>query len=527
MGVLRITLHDSVKTTTFKLEGKLAGAWVRELELAWVTASSASGGRKLVVDLAQVDFIDAAGKELLARMHAGGAGLLPGGPWSRAVVEQIARAATALAVAALLLVGGKASAQEPVRLSLREAVTMALKQNPQVRIAALNFAQAQEEILLTRSGLLPQAGVRTFEEVRRFNLEALIGGGFPAAQQHVGPFLVFQASAGFSAPLLDLTLWRRWRASQQAANAAGAQENTAREQVASLVISQYLGALRASADVDAARSRVDLAQALYNQALDLQNAGVGTGVDTLRANVQLQAEKQRLIGSRTVYQTALFGLGRLLNLDPSRPVELTDAVSFFETPPITVDQSLAAAYASRPELRALRFREQAVELERKAAEAERYPSLRFDGTWGYQGLRSPREAIPAYTYTVALNLPLFTGGRIRAETARARQELEITRQQTQDVRNAVAFEVKSAAMQLEAARSEVEVANLGVKLAREEVAQARDRFQAGVANNIEVVTAQDALARANDNQIGALYRYNQARADLARATGQVENLYAR
>ena len=293
------------------------------------------------------------------------------------------------------------------------------------------------------------------------------------------------------------------------------------------MISQYLGALRASADVDAAASRADLAQALYNQAQELQKAGVGTGVDTLRANVRLQAEKQSVITARTMYQTALFGLGRLLNLDPSRNVELTDAVSFFETPPITVDQGLAAAYASRPELRALRYREQAVDLERKAVEAERYPSLRFDGTWGYQGLRTPLDAIPAYTYTMTLNLPLFTGGRIRAETARARQELEKTRQQTQDVRNTVAFEVKSAAMQLEAARNEVEVANLGMKLAREEVEQARDRFQAGVANNIEVITAQDALARANDNQIGALYRYNQARADLARATGQVEDLYGR
>jgi hypothetical protein len=278
LGVRRITLGDSAKATTFKLEGKLTGAWVRELELAWVTASSASRGRKLVVDLGQVDFIDAAGKELLARMHAGGAGLLATGPWNRAVVEQIARAATALALGLLLLCGGKAAAQETVQLSLRDAVVTALKQNPQVRIAALNFAQAQEDILLARSGLLPQAGVRTFEEVRRFNMEALIGGVIPTSQQHVGPFVVFQAAPAFSVPLLDLTLWRRWRASQQSASAVGAQENAAREQVASLVISQYLGALRSLADVDAAVSRADLAQALYNQALELQKAGVGTGV---------------------------------------------------------------------------------------------------------------------------------------------------------------------------------------------------------------------------------------------------------
>jgi outer membrane protein TolC len=73
----------------------------------------------------------------------------------------------------------------------------------------------------------------------------------------------------------------------------------------------------------------------------------------------------------------------------------------------------------------------------------------------------------------------------------------------------------------------VEVATLGVQLAKEEVDQARDRFKAGVANNIEVIQAQDALARANDNQIAALYRFNQGRADYAKSIGQMEKTYAK
>ncbi len=135
--------------------------------------------------------------------------------------------------------------------------------------------------------------------------------------------------------------------------------------------------------------------------------------------------------------------------------------------------------------------------------------------------------IPAYTYEGTLEFPLLTGGRIRAQRSQADLDLKRISQQVQDQRNAIALEVRTAVAQLEAARHEVEVANLGVKLANQEVEQARDRFQAGVANNIEVIQAQDALARANDNQIAALDRYNQARADLARATGQMQNLYAK
>ncbi len=126
-----------------------------------------------------------------------------------------------------------------------------------------------------------------------------------------------------------------------------------------------------------------------------------------------------------------------------------------------------------------------------------------------------------------LEVPLFTGGRIKAQTAAAGIELKKLAQQQTELRNRIALEVKTAVAQLESARSEVDVANLGVDLAQEEVTQARDRFQAGVANNIEVITAQDELARANDNQIAALYRYNQARADLAHATGQMESFYAK
>ena len=124
-------------------------------------------------------------------------------------------------------------------------------------------------------------------------------------------------------------------------------------------------------------------------------------------------------------------------------------------------------------------------------------------------------------------MPLFTGGRIHAEIAKADLEIKKLAQEQVDLKNQVALEVKTSQAQLESARREVDVANLGVKLATEEVEQSRDRFRAGVANNIEVISAQDALARANDNQIAALYGYNQSRADLAHAMGQIEGLYSK
>ena len=531
--MLRITVQDSPQASTLKLEGKLTGPWVKELEQSWITVTATVPDHPVVIDLSDVTFIDCAGKCLLARIYEKGAKLIAHSPLNNAILEEIARACKSilvvLAVALALATGLHAQTAAPLRLTLKDAVQLALNQNPQVQLASLAVAQTQEDQSIARSGLLPQASMQTFEQARHFNLAANIGlSGFPgfALPGHVGPFWVFQGGPVFSLPIFDLTLWRRWQASKETVGQAQAQTQGVREQMATLVVSQYLGSLRASADVKAAQSRVDLAQALYDQAADLQKNGVGTGIDTLRANVELQNERQRLIEARTQLQTGIYGLAQLLNIDPKREIELADQVSFFATPEIQVDQSLEAAYGNRPEMKALAYREKQIALQKREASGSRYPSLRFDGFWAEQGL-TPSTSIPAYTYGFTLNVPLFTGGRIGAETARADLELRKVAQQQQEQRNQIALQVKTAIAQLAAARSEVDVANQAVKLAGDEVTQARDRFQAGVANNIEVISAQDALARANDNQIVALYRYNQSRADLARATGQMEAVYTR
>jgi len=428
---------------------------------------------------------------------------------------------------AAMAIAGAALAQEPapLKLTLRDAVALALKQNPQVILANLSVDQTREDRSVARAALMPQISGRASETVNRLNLEAAIGVKFPNFAQHVGPFWVEQFGPAFTAPVFDLTLWRRYRASQSGIDSARAQETSVREQSVLLVVSQYLGCQRAAADVAAAQSRVELADALHTQAADLQRNGVGTGIDTLRANVELQNEKQRLIVARTQLDTSLFGLARLLSLPPNQRVELADSVSFFETPAPSPDQTLERAFASRPELRQIQAEQTRATLEARAASDARLPRVTVSGFWAEQGLNSS-NAIPVYQYQAGVEVPLFTGGRIQADRAKADITLRQLSQQEQEIRNRVTLEVKTALAQLASARSEVDVANLGVQLAREEVTQARDRFQAGVANNVEVIQAQDGLARASDNQIAALYRYNQARADLAHSTGQMESLYA-
>ncbi len=543
--MLRITTSDIGENVTLKLEGKLSGPWVEEFERCWHMSSDIYK-KGLVVDLSGVTFVDPAGKKLLCSISSGGAQLIGSGLMPKSLIDEICtekppakpakgqhklkqEAAHLLLILLLpLLVAPRARAQETaaLRLTLHDAVTTALKENPQVQIATLSFAQSQDDKSIARSALLPQAGLEVFDRAVRANLYAEFGSKFPGIPEHAGPFQFFQAGPGVTMPLLDLTLWRRLQAAHQVMSASQAQETTVREQIVLLVVSQYLAGMRAEAAVKAAQSRVDLAQALYDQANDLQKHGVGTGIDTLRANVELQNEKQRLLEAQTQQKVAHYGLARLLNLDPHREIELADTPNFYETPQMDASRSLELAYETRPEMKALAAQVHEEEIAKRAASESRLPTLNFAGTWGEQGLSAP-SSIPAYVYQLTVDVPLFTGGRIHAEIAKADLEIKKVEQQRADLRNQIALEVKTSEAQLEAAQHEVDVANLGVKLAREEVSQARDRFQAGVANNIEVVTAQDSLARANDNQIAALYGYNQARADLSHAIGQIEGLYSK
>src|ERR1700733_6194630 len=543
--MLKITVQRGETKSTLLLEGKLAGAWVAEVENSWVAERAKA--KEVLVDLNEVTFVDAEGKALLTKLHEAGATLICKGCLTRAIVAQACgessqtptqgKMNTQHKIIKAILIGffaiaiqnsGTARAQEKsaIQLTLHDAVALALKQNPQVQIGVLQSAQAKQDQNIARADLLPQAQFNVSDAVERANLETAFGSRFPGFAEHLGPFQIFNVGPSASAPIVDFAAWSRLHAAKENTSAAHAGEQSIREDMVLQTVSQYLGALRAAAQVKAAQTRIDLAQALYNQAADMQKNGAGTGIDTLRANVELQNEKQVLIAAQTQFDVALFGLARLLSLDPRQPIQLSDAMSFFETPEFAIEGSIDRAYQVRPEMLQIDARLRAAQENRHAAFNERLPSIRGEGGWNYQGV-SINSGIPVYEYQVGAVVPLFTGGRIQAETSKADLEIKKVEQQRDDLRNEIALEVKTATAQLESARHQAKDVKLGIQLAQEEVTQARDRFAAGVADNIEVVQAQDALSRASDNQIAALYQFNQARADLARAIGQMESLYTK
>jgi outer membrane protein TolC len=409
---------------------------------------------------------------------------------------------------------------------LAQALRLALAQNPRVQQSLITLAESQDDRRAAASALMPTVAAEAFGQRNKYNLNAQMGMTVPGFPPTVGPFNWHTVGLEGRVSLFDLSLWKKWRASEQAEASARAQGRTAHEEIAALVVGQYLRALRAAASILAGQSRVELAEALAKLSENQLKQGVCTKLDTLRAQLQLQTERQRLIQAQTQQTTALAGLGRLLSLEPGTTIELKDTL----TTPLLPSENLQTAYqtglAHRPELADLAAREQAAENLKQAAQGLRLPTVVATGSFGSTALQSMPSAT---TYQVALGIrvPLFTGGLVSSQVSRAKSEQARVHEAQREVRSQVGYEIQVAQAELESSAHEVEVTNLAVSLANEALTQARHRFEAGVSNNIEVINAQDELAKANDSQINALYRLNQARADLARATGQLESFVTR
>jgi outer membrane protein TolC/ABC-type transporter Mla MlaB component len=536
--MLRITAKEQDSKLTLALEGKLTGPWVAELAKAWSEWQGKVRPGDTLIDLRMVSFVDEAGRVLLTELHRAGCALAGSGAYVGPLVAAIIQGRetgaaplrwcwmTALGLAIGSLVAAAAAEPPALPLSLSQALHTALAQNPDLQRSLLAVAQSQEDTRTAAAALRPAFDASAQVQRLRMNLDTELGKPTPGGPDIAGPYNWGLVQVEGSMPLFDLSLWSRWKASQHGERSAKAGAEVTREGIIALVVAQYLAAQRATESVKAAQSRVELAQALDKLAQDQQKNGLGTSLDTLRAQVQERNEQQRLIQANTQLRTARFGLAKLLDLDPATPIEITDSLEAPAAAEFNFQDAYRTGLAQRPELASLDAQEQAQRELKDAARNLRLPSVQASASYGSAALLD-HAWVPTYTLTLGVKVPLFTGGRITAQTARADQELQRIRESQDGVRTQVGVEIQTAQANLESSRSEVDVADQAVQLAQEALVQARHRFEAGVSNNIEVIQAQDELARASDNQISALYRLNQSRADLARAMGQLEPLYVR
>ncbi|MBM3776483.1 MAG: TolC family protein, partial [Acidobacteria bacterium] len=430
--------------------------------------------------------------------------------------------------------GACAAAQEaaraPLALSLRRAIELALapEGNARVQLAGEAVRAAEARSAESRAALLPDVSATAAVQNFTRNLEAFgirlrqgpPGFEFPTV---VGPLTVYDARAALSQSIFDFSLIRRYQASRAVVRAARSELGSTEEEVAAAVARAYLAAQRAEADVEARRANIELAEALLRQAENQKTAGTGTGIEVTRARVQLASERQRLIGAENELRRARRELLRALGLRLNTALELADKLTYTPVEDATLAGARAEALRNRSDLKAQQEREQSARLAADAAGWERLPSVAGFADYGSIGADIGR-LLPTRVYGLAVRVPVFDGGRRQARRAESQAQYRQERIRTRDLREQVDLEVELALDGLRSAAELVGVSEEGLKLAEAELAQARRRYEAGVAPGLEVTDAQTRLERARDNRIAALFQHQQARIDLGRASGSIRRM---
>ncbi|MDR3723908.1 MAG: TolC family protein [Terracidiphilus sp.] len=434
----------------------------------------------------------------------------------------IGRAVLAMSVAILLVPMARCQVAQPapLRLTFSDAVHKALQANLNALLAGTRVDETEG----TRqrrfaAALLPRVNTQAYANLQNRNLRAQ-GLSLPIIPATVGPLSNYDVRLYVQQNVVDLASYHAWKAGEQALETARIDERDARDLIVRAVASLYLGAQSAQARTDSARSRVTDAETLFKLARDRHDAGAATGVDVLRAQVQLANDRQTMLEADNQLKQSLLALARNLGLAPSTPLELAQPLRYTEFKQDSADALLPVALSTRADYLSLASQRKALVEQQKASRARFYPKFTVNGNIGELG-RSVGSMTTIGAIQGQVDFTLFDRDR-NGEALELAARIRRLDDQADDLRRGVDEQIREALLNLDSAQQQVAVAREGQQLAHRELLLAQDRFAAGTTNNVEVVTAQDELARAEENYILAVSRHVDAKCALARALGDAE-----
>jgi outer membrane protein TolC len=411
-------------------------------------------------------------------------------------------------------------------LSLDDAIARGLKYNLGIATGDQNIRIARASRLRALSQLLPNLTTSVSETRQQVDLAAFGFRGFAGIPNVVGPFNVIDARANLTQSAIDFPAINRRRASDENLRAAEFAFRDAQDTVVFVATSLYLRAIAGASRITEAQAQVDTSQALYSLAVDQLKAGVVPAIDALRAQVELQSGQQRLISYRNEFEKQKLNLARAIGLPLGQQYTLTDLAPYSQMAALSIEESLGAAYKTRADYQSSLALVRAAGRTRDAARSQHLPTVDVNANYGDIG-SSPSQSHGTFGIGAAVRFPIYQGGRIRAEIEQAEAELQQRRSEAEDLRGRIDNDVRTAFLDLKSAEEQLRLAQSSIELAKQQLQQSRDRFGAGVTNNIEVVQAQESVVASNDTYITSLYSYNLAKASLARALGLTPDAFKR
>lgn len=423
----------------------------------------------------------------------------------------------------------------PRQLSLQDAINDALVRNVQTLLADAQRDEAAGNRREARSAFLPHLSAEASQSRRQTNLAAQ-GFDIESSLEQLGPaaanadfefpsvitYNSFDARARLRQNLFDYSAWQRYQGAKVGEAIATEQLAVAREQVASQAALDYVSALAARESVKAAQADLDLADRLVTLAEDQEHVGIATGVDVTRAQTRQARARARLAQARTDRTRAEIQLARTVGLPLDAPLALSDALDYAPVAVSPADSAVATALGNRAEVRLAAAQVTRGQKALAAARGQRLPTVSVSAAYGDSGSTYDENVEDTYSIGAQVQVPIFDGGAIGARIDSAASRLDQQRIRYRDTREQVEQDVRVARRTLATLGDRVEAARSALRLAEQELDLARDRFAAGVSDNIEVIDAQASLADARNTRVNALAGYGRARINLAAALGRAQ-----
>lgn len=410
-----------------------------------------------------------------------------------------------------------------IQLSMRDAIERGLRYN----LGLIESNQADADVraghLRKLAALLPQVsadGRQGFENnsLKEIGLKLPPLPGFAGLPATTGGFGYQDTRVSLTQTLYSAELHEQYRASKSAEKVATLNIQDSRDVVVFAVGTAYAQAVASAARVETAKAQLVSAQELDRQTANRFKAEVSPEIDVLRAQVEQQSAEQRLTTAVNQSEKDKLTLARITGLAINQEFTLTGALNDQSIAGMTKQTAADDALRLRSDLASAKASVRAAEFSLRATKAERFPTVSFDADYGGGGANIGNFN-QVYSIAGRVSVPLYTGGRIRADIQQAQADLARREAEQADLEGRIAYDVRVAWLDLNASSSSVSVAARNRSLADKALKQSRDRYESGVTNYLEVVQAQEAVVSASENYIQSLYSLDVAKISLLRAVG--------
>jgi outer membrane protein TolC len=412
--------------------------------------------------------------------------------------------------------------QEPVRsLTLRDAIQRGLTYN--LRLTGLMHAadQARGREAIAKSALMPNLSGDFSASEQQTNLAAMgLRLNVPGLLfDDVVRFSVIDLRARLSQTIYNQASMNTYRAAGETVRANELSLDDSRDLIVLSVGGAYLETLAARARLRATQAQIDTATSLHQKTVQRQSAGLATPLDVNRAQARILTARQRLALQQADFTKRKINLARMIGMPPNDQYDLADDVPFSPAPAIPIEDTLKQAAERRYDLQAAEANVRAAERGLEAAKAERLPSVAVTANYG--GNRATDRSM-RQTFLVAglVRVPIWEGGRTAGVIEQASAVLMQRQTELDDIKAQIEAEVRLAYADITAAAAQIAAADANVGVSRDNLVLTRQRFDAGIADNLAVVQSQEALAGAEYDYINSVFAHNLAKLSLARTVGR-------